>query len=80
MSPEPAELQILRQILGHDLGSLVFALNTLAGSCAQMGQQIAEQAQKIEQLGAPSQAPAMPSPAASENPWTGPEPPKEATT
>ena len=76
MSPEPAELQILKQILGDERGAHVFALGTMAGSLAQLSQQVQEQAQAIERL-QQQQAPAEPDDAvpavpASENPWTGP--------
>lgn len=70
MSPaEPAELQILRQTLGHDLGSMVFTLNMMAGTLAQQGQQLQEQAAQIEQMQQPAPAPeAAP---ATVNPFTG---------
>ena len=34
------EVQILAQLLGHDLARMIVALNTMASSCSQMGQQI----------------------------------------
>lgn len=81
MSPEPLELQILRQTLGHDLGSMVHALGVLAGHAATSGQQLAEQAQQIEQMRGDTDAPASPeADPPSENPWTGPaDPPKEGS-
>lgn len=76
MQPEPQELQILKQVLGPELGPMVFGLNMLAGSCAQLGQQVQAQAEQIQQLQAsqqpvPGGEPATPS---SPNPWTGPAP------
>ena len=77
--PEPAELQILRQLLGHERGSDVFALYTMASSLAQMNQQLQHQAEHIQNLMPPMQsdaASAMPAP--SENPWTGAHSPEPA--
>lgn len=72
MSPEPMEAQILQQLLGPDLGRMVFALNTMAGSVAQMGQQLQQQAEHIQQQAASTTAAATPPATTSENPWTGP--------
>lgn len=74
MQQEPAELQILRQALGHERGGDVFALCMMAQSLAQMSQQVAEQAaalgqvQQQAQQAAPAEAPTP----ATENHWTGP--------
>jgi hypothetical protein len=72
VQPEPAERQILQQLLGHERGADVFALYTLAASCAQMSQQVQQQADLIQQLQAPP-AEAAPTLPFSENPWTGPD-------
>lgn len=77
MQTDPAELQILKQLLGPELGAMTFALNTLAASVAQLGQQVREQADKLDQLAAAAPDEAAP-PADSANPWTGPTEP-EAT-
>ena len=70
---EPAELTILRQILGHERGGDVFALYTMAASCAQMSQQLNDQAQAIREMQAARQhAETAEAPAPSESPWTGP--------
>jgi hypothetical protein len=37
---ETPEVQILAQLLGIDQARMIVALNTMASSCAQMGQQI----------------------------------------
>lgn len=70
MQPEPRELQILRQLLGHERGSDVFGLYTLAATCAQFTEQIAQQQAELARLGsAPSPDAA---PAEQQNPWTAP--------
>lgn len=68
---QPPELQILMQLLGPDQGRMVFALNTLAGSCAQMSQQIAEQAERIGHLTPPAAPAEAPPAAAPVNQFTG---------
>jgi hypothetical protein len=65
---EPAELQILKQTLGAELGTMVYGLNLMASSCAQMAQQVQQQAEKIQQLEAV--VPSSESP--TENAWTTP--------
>ena len=77
--PEPAELQILRQLLGHERGSDVFALYTMASSLAQMNQQLQHQAEHIQNLmpPAPSETPTPLHPL-SENPWSGAHSPEPA--
>ncbi len=73
MSPEPAELQILKQILGDERGHFVFAANMMAASLAQLSQQVQEQAGRIEQMEQQqADPPAEPAPA-SQSPWTGPQ-------
>lgn len=69
---ETRELQILKQVLGEHLGTLVHGLNLLAGSVGQMAEQVQEHQQRIAALeaGAPAGTAA---PAPTENPWTGPE-------
>jgi hypothetical protein len=74
VSPEPPALQILKQLLGDDRGTSVFALNMMAGSLAELGQQVQQQAQQIEQMQQAAAALTPPAPSAvpvSENPWTG---------
>jgi hypothetical protein len=74
VSPEPPALQILKQLLGDDRGTSVFALNMMAGSLAELGQQVQAQAQQIEQMQQAATAAIPPEPSAvpvSENPWTG---------
>lgn len=79
MSPEPQEMQILKQLLGNDLGAMVFGLNTLAGSCAQLGQEVQRLTEQMQQMQA-AQQPIETPPAPSENPWTGPDPtPREGS-
>ena len=70
---QPAELQILVQLLGPAMGRMVFALSTLSASAAQMGQQIQQQAKQIQQMQQPP-PPAQTGqviPPASMNPFTG---------
>jgi hypothetical protein len=76
--PEPAELQILRQLLGHERGGDVFALYTMASSLAQMGQQVQQQAEHIQQMMPPTGEQMAPAPSA--NPWTAPHAPEPAET
>ncbi len=73
MSPEPAELQILKQILGDERGHHVFALNMMAGSLAQLSQQVQEQAGRIEQMEQQQAAPPAESVPSAQSPWNGPQ-------
>ena len=68
---QPAELQVLVQLLGPDMGRMVHAVATMAASCVQLNQQIQLQAAEIQQLrSAPPPPASAPEPGA--NPWTEP--------